>query len=372
MNKKSLSERDICSKFINPSIEKSGWNMRDQVREEVSFTDGKVIVQGQLHTRGKRKRADYILYYKPSQPLAIIEAKDNNHNVGDGMQQALEYAEILDIPFVFTSNGDSFMFHDKTVSDGIIERELSLEEFPSPESLWEKYLSYKNADSPDIKKVIEQDYFQDDSGMSPRYYQQIAINRTVEAIAKGQNRLLLVMATGTGKTYTAFNIIWRLWKSQTKKRILFLADRNALLTQTKNGDLILIMGGPMGVKDIGSDRYPWLKLERDFIKKELENERPIIGVCLGAQLLASAAGGDVEILKYGSPPKALPEIGWSQIFIDKSNKDFKALLEDLFMFCIGMEIGFYYLIKQYSSLVVHVVRNSFLGLVILLTDYNSI
>lgn len=210
--------------------------MRDQVREEVSFTDGKVIVQGQLHTRGKRKRADYILYYKPSQPLAIIEAKDNNHNVGDGMQQALEYAEILDIPFVFTSNGDSFMFHDKTVSDGIIERELSLEEFPSPESLWEKYLSYKNADSPDVKKVIEQDYFQDDSGMSPRYYQQIAINRTVEAIAKGQNRLLLVMATGTGKTYTAFNIIWRLWKSQTKKRILFLADRNALLTQTKNGD----------------------------------------------------------------------------------------------------------------------------------------
>lgn len=236
MNKKSLTERDICSKFINPSIEKSGWNMRNQVREEVSFTDGKVIVQGQLHTRGKRKRADYILYYKPNLPMAIIEAKDNNHNVGDGMQQALDYAEILDVPFVFTSNGDSFIFHDKTLSDGIIERELSLDEFPSPESLWEKYLNYKNADSPDVKRVIEQDYFLDDSGMSPRYYQQIAINRTVEAIAKGQNRLLLVMATGTGKTYTAFNIIWRLWKSQTKKRILFLADRNALLTQTKNGD----------------------------------------------------------------------------------------------------------------------------------------
>lgn len=210
--------------------------MRNQVREEVSFTDGKVIVQGQLHTRGKRKRADYILYYKPNLPMAIIEAKDNNHNVGDGMQQALDYAEILDVPFVFTSNGDSFIFHDKTLSDGIIETELSLDEFPSPESLWEKYLNYKNADSPDVKRVIEQDYFLDDSGMSPRYYQQIAINRTVEAIAKGQNRLLLVMATGTGKTYTAFNIIWRLWKSQTKKRILFLADRNALLTQTKNGD----------------------------------------------------------------------------------------------------------------------------------------
>jgi len=132
------------------------------------------------------------------------------------------------------------------------------------------------------------------------------------------------------------------------------------------------MGGPMGVKDIGSDRYPWLKLERDFIKKELENERPIIGVCLGAQLLASAAGGDVEILKYGSPPKALPEIGWSQIFINKSNKDFKALFEEPFHVLNGMEIGFYYLIKQYSLLVVRVVRNSFLGLVILLTDYNSI
>lgn len=236
MNKKQLSERDICTKFINDALLNAGWNLRTQVREEVSFTDGRVIVQGQLHTRSKRKRADYILYYKPNLPIAIIEAKDNNHNVGDGMQQALDYAEILDVPFVFTSNGDSFMFHDKTLSDGIIERELSLDEFPSPESLWEKYLNYKNADSPDVKKVIEQDYFIDDSGMSPRYYQQIAINRTVEAIAKGQNRILLVMATGTGKTYTAFNIIWRLWKSQTKGRILFLADRNALLTQTKNGD----------------------------------------------------------------------------------------------------------------------------------------
>ena len=156
-----------------------------------------------------------------------------------------------------------------------------------------------------------------------------------------------------------------------KIEIIRLDNKNDL-PQTKKGDLILIMGGPMGVKDIGSGKYPWLKLERDFIKKELENERPIVGVCLGAQLLASAAGGDVEILKYGSPPKALPEIGWSQIFIDKSNKDFKELLKSLFTFCIGMEIGFYYLIKQYSLLVVHVVRNSFLGLAILLTDYNSI
>ena len=236
MNKQSLSERDICSKYINPSIEKSGWDIRRQVREEVSFTDGRIIVQGQLHTRGKRKRADYILYYKPNVPIAIIEAKDNNHNVGDGMQQALEYSEILDIPFVFTSNGDSFLFHDKTISEGVIEREISLDDFPSPEHLWAKYLSHTGAHTEEVKKIIEQDYFADDSGMSPRYYQQNAINRTVEAVAKGQDRIILVMATGTGKTYTAFNIIWRLWKSQTKKRILFLADRNALLTQTKNGD----------------------------------------------------------------------------------------------------------------------------------------
>ena len=236
MNKKELSERDICSKFIGPAIIKSGWNMRDQVREEVSFTDGRIIVQGQLHTRGKRKRADYILYYKPNVPIAIIEAKDNKHNVGDGMQQALEYSEILDIPFVFTSNGDSFLFHDKTLSTGELEKEISIDEFPSPDELWNKYLINKEVNQPEVKKVIEQDYFADDSNMSPRYYQQIAVNRTVEAVAKGRDRLILVMATGTGKTYTAFNIIWRLWKSQTKKRILFLADRNALLTQTKNGD----------------------------------------------------------------------------------------------------------------------------------------
>ena len=236
MNKKQLSERDICTKFINAALLNAGWNLRTQVLEEVSFTDGRVIVQGQLHTRSKRKRADYILYYKPNLPIAIIEAKDNNHNVGDGMQQALEYSEILDIPFVFTSNGDSFLFHDKTLSSGELEREISLNDFPSPDDLWNKYLKIKEVDEPEVKKVIEQEYYADDSNMSPRYYQQIAINRTVEAVAKGRDRILLVMATGTGKTYTAFNIIWRLWKSQTKKRILFLADRNALLTQTKNGD----------------------------------------------------------------------------------------------------------------------------------------
>ena len=236
MNKKELSERDICTKFINPALKKAGWNMKKQVREEVSFTDGRIIVQGKLHARGKRKRADYILYYKTNVPIAIIEAKDNKRSVGSGMQQALEYAEILHIPFVFTSNGDSFVFHDHTQTSGDLEKEISLDDFPSPELLWQKYLNYKGIATPEATEIVEQDYFADDSGMSPRYYQQNAINRTVEVVAKGQNRILLVMATGTGKTYTAFNIIWRLWKAGVKKRILFLADRNALLTQTKNGD----------------------------------------------------------------------------------------------------------------------------------------
>ncbi len=233
MNKKELSERDICSKFINPAIKQAGWNMKRQVREEVSFTDGRIIVQGKLHTRGKRKRADYILYFKPNIPIAIIEAKDNKKPVGSGMQQALEYAEILHIPFVFTSNGDSFVFHDKTTST---EKEIGLNDFPSPNQLWIKYLEYRGIDNLESKEIVEQDYYSDTSGMTPRYYQQNAVNRTIEAISKGQDRIILVMATGTGKTYTAFNIIWRLWKSGIKKRILFLADRNALLTQTKNGD----------------------------------------------------------------------------------------------------------------------------------------
>lgn len=194
-----------------------------------------MIVQGSLHTRGQRKRADYILYYKNDIPIAIIEAKDNKKPVGSGMQQAIEYSEILQLPFVFTSNGDSFVFHDKT-NDIRREEEISLDSFPNPEELWVKYLKYNGLEEPEKRKIVEQDYHIDESGMSPRYYQANAVNRTIEAIAKGQDRILLVMATGTGKTYTAFNIIWRLWKTGIKKRILFLADRNALLTQTKNGD----------------------------------------------------------------------------------------------------------------------------------------
>jgi len=235
IDKKSLSERDICTKFITPAVEKSGWNKLTQLLEEVSFTDGKIYVRGKLTARGEKKRADYILYYKPNIPVAIIEAKDNKHSVKAGIQQALDYARILDIPCVFSSNGDGFLFHDRTATDENIETELSMDAFPSPEQLWEKYKKYKGI-APAADKIASQDYYFDGSGRNPRYYQQIAINRTVEAIAAGQNRILLVMATGTGKTYTAFQIIHRLWKAGARKRILFLADRNALIGQTKRGD----------------------------------------------------------------------------------------------------------------------------------------
>jgi len=235
MNKKALTERDICTKYINPSIVGAGWDLDVQVREEVYFTKGRIIVRGKLHSRGKASRADYILYYKPNLPIAVIEAKDNNHRVGEGMQQALVYAEALDIPFVFSSNGDGYKFHDRTGNAAMTEVEISLDEFPSPEELWKRYCQWKNIEG-EAEAVIETPYFDDGSGKMPRYYQTIAINRTIEAVAKGQKRILLVMATGTGKTYTAFQIIWRLWKSKRKKRILFLADRNILVDQTKNND----------------------------------------------------------------------------------------------------------------------------------------
>ena len=236
MNKKDLSEADIKEKFITPAVTKAGWDEHTQLGREIFFTDGRIYVKGKITARGKRKFADYILFYKPNVPIAIIEAKDNNHSVKAGIQQALAYANTLDIPFVFSSNGDGFYFHDKTVASGDIETELSNDEFPSPEQLWEKYKKYKGIETKEVESVVSTDYFLDGSGRSPRYYQQIAINRTIEAVAKKQDRILLVMATGTGKTYTAFQIIYRLWKSGAKKRILFLADRTSLIDQTARGD----------------------------------------------------------------------------------------------------------------------------------------
>ncbi|MBP1678890.1 MAG: box helicase, partial [Bacteroidetes bacterium] len=228
-------ERDICTKFITPAVKQAGWDEITQLREEVSFTKGRIIVRGKLVTRGKAKRADYVLYFKPNIPIAVIEAKDNTYSVGAGMQQALDYAGTLDIPFAFSSNGDGFVFHDRTGGSSQPETDLTLDTFPSPTELWVRYRAWKGL-TPDAERIVLQDYYDDGSGKAPRYYQCNAVNAAVEAIAKGQNRILLVMATGTGKTYTAFQIIWRLWKAGQKKRILYLADRNVLIDQTMVND----------------------------------------------------------------------------------------------------------------------------------------
>ncbi|AKQ46417.1 restriction endonuclease [Rufibacter radiotolerans] len=232
--KQTLSERDICTKFITPALVAAGWDIQKQVREEWSFTDGRIIVRGQKYSRGKQKRADYVLFYK-STLLAIIEAKENNHSIGAGMQQAKEYADILDVHFVYSTNGDAFLEFDKTKTGGEVEKEISLESFPSPEELWERYATFKNL-TPPQQEIVKEENHKDETDLAPRYYQQIAINRTIEAVARGDKRILLVMATGTGKTYTAFQILWRLWKAKTVKRVLYLADRNILVDQTKTGD----------------------------------------------------------------------------------------------------------------------------------------
>ena len=236
MTDRKLTERDICTKFITPAVISAGWDLHTQIREEVSFTKGRIIVRGKLHSRGEQKRADYILYYKSNIPIAVIEAKDNSHSLGSGMQQALNYAETLGIPFVFSSNGDGFLLHDRTGFSSQTEQELPLDMFPSPTNLWQRYCRWKGIETEHARQTVEMPYYDDGTGRAPRYYQANAINNTVEAVAKGQQRILLVMATGVGKTYTAFQIIWRLWKSGAKKRILFLADRNILIDQTKNND----------------------------------------------------------------------------------------------------------------------------------------
>jgi type I restriction enzyme R subunit len=236
LDKKQLTETDIRTKFITPAIaQAAGWDLQTQILEERYLTKGRVIVRGKTIRRGEAKKADYVLYYKPNLPIAVVEAKDNNHAVGAGMQQALEYARMLDVPFAYSSNGDGFLEHDRTGSGDGVERELPLDGFPSPEQLWARLCAAKGI-KPAQRQVVEQDYYSDGSGRMPRYYQNVAINRVVEAVARGQNRLLLVMATGTGKTYTAFQIIWRLWKAGAKKRILFLVDRNILADQTKTND----------------------------------------------------------------------------------------------------------------------------------------
>ena len=233
-----LSEDDVSVKLITPAIVKAGWDESTQIRRQVSFTKGRIIVRGRLVSRGKAKKADFVLYWQ-HMPIALIEAKKSTFSAGHGMQQALDYATALQVPFVFSSNGKGFVLHDRT---GLLvkgEADLTMDEFPAPDALWAKYREWKGLNAAEEEIVLEP-YYDDGSGKEPRYYQRNAINAAVEVIAKGQDRVLLVMATGTGKTYTAFQIIWRLWKSNwhpgRQKRVLFLADRNILVNQTMVND----------------------------------------------------------------------------------------------------------------------------------------
>ncbi len=238
INKKELSEIDICDIYITPAIEKAGWVKGTQIRREFPITPGPVIVRGDLSVRNKKKRkyADYALSWEPGVPVAVVEAKDNNHTISHGMQQALGYAELLQVPSAFSSNGDGFASHDKTSAEGEdTETYFDMDSFPSPKELWERYKKFHRIKDEEEGLVL-QPYHTDGSAKEPRYYQVDAINRTVEAVAKGQKRILLVMATGTGKTYTTFQIIWRLWKARKVKRVLFLVDRNILADQTLTND----------------------------------------------------------------------------------------------------------------------------------------
>lgn len=231
MSKRHLSEEDIKLRYISPAIQNAGWENK-QIRMEYAFTAGRIILRGNITARGRKKSADYLLSYKRNFPLAIVEAKDNNHSIGAGLQQAIEYAKLLDVPFVYASNGDGFV--EQNLITGEV-KEMSLEEFPSPESLYQRYRIDKGIDDVEEKAILEPYYFIPNY-KTPRYYQRVAINKTVNAVAKGKDRALLVCATGTGKTYMSFQIIYRLWKAGIKKKILFLADRNVLIDQTMTGD----------------------------------------------------------------------------------------------------------------------------------------
>jgi len=237
-DKKKLSEIDICDLFITPAIKDAGWDQMRQIRREVTLAPGPIIVRGNMSSRNKKKKkfADYVLYWEPDVPVAVVEAKDNNHTVSHGLQQALGYATLLEVPSAYSSNGDAFASHNDKPADGQdIETQFPLEDFPAPLELWTRYKLFRGIED-ESEELVLQPYYTDSTEKEPRYYQVEAINRVIEAVANGQKRLLLVMATGTGKTYTAFQIIWRLWKARAVKRVLFLVDRNFLADQTLIND----------------------------------------------------------------------------------------------------------------------------------------
>lgn len=269
-----MTEEEVKLNYITPAIENAGWK-KEQIRMEYSINAGKILVRGNVVKRLPKKKADYVLFYKKNLPLAVVEAKDNNHLVGDGMFQAQEYAKMLDIRFVFTSNGDGFLFYDMKTAE---QKSISLDEFPTPQELFDKQYKEELEKSEDYKKVLDTPYYFGEESLAPRYYQRIAINRTVEAIAKGQDRVLLVMATGTGKTYMAFQIIWRLWKSGLKKKILYLADRNILVDQTIIGDFKPFKNSMTKIyhKNMDTSYEIYLSLYQQLVENDSEDSLGIL------------------------------------------------------------------------------------------------
>lgn len=245
----SWTETEVRTRLITPALTTAGWDPLAFREEYFYFSAGRIQVTGQKGRRKKPKRIDYLLEYRPDLPVAVVEAKDNNHEVGAGMQQALEYAEDLDVPSVFTSNGDSFVWHDRSGQRTPAEQEIPLDEFPSPAELYDVYKKWKGIEDDAVEPIITSSFYDDGSGRKPRYYQRVAVNRVMEHIAGGDRRLLLVMATGTGKTYTAAQVIWRFMQSfpamnakKNQPRVLFLADRNILIDQTMMNDFKMFAG----------------------------------------------------------------------------------------------------------------------------------
>lgn len=234
LSKKEMSEEDIKNNYITPAINKAGWQESVTMETKIKITDGRINIKGNMVARSAPKMADYVLYLTPDKPIAIIEAKNNNHIVSYGLQQAMTYARMMDLPFAYSSNGDAFFEHDFLTGK---ETEIELDKFPTKEELTSRYYTeIHGGEGVTEKEIINQPYYTSKTTFPPRYYQRIAVDRTVEAIARGQNRILLVMATGTGKTMTAFQIVYRLLKSEQKHRVLYLADRNNLVDQTIEED----------------------------------------------------------------------------------------------------------------------------------------
>ena len=272
VNKKELKEQEIRTLFITPALQRKGWAVSVNMREEYYFTDGRVLVIGNQHSVAEGKKADYLLYHK-GKPIAVVEAKDNKHAIGGGIQQAMDYAQILDLKFAYSSNGDVFLEHDFITGK---ETEIKLEDFPTEEELYRRYLASKSYTSEELS-IIETPFYYDAHSYELRYYQRIAVDRTVEAIARGQQRVLVVMATGTGKTFTAFQIIHKLHKSKAKKKILYLADRNVLIDQTmeqdfkpfkKQGIITKIISSKEGEAKINSAFEVYMALYHQLVGKE--------------------------------------------------------------------------------------------------------